>query len=70
MKVCIANANPKKVNIIFTLTYPYYSLANYLGKIIVPSILDRFTLHGPNNNYTSYIIAPASASLSDVKDGL
>lgn len=28
-----------------------------------------FTIHGPNGNHTCYVTAPASASLSGVKDG-
>ena len=68
VKVCIANANLKEVDIISTLTSPYCPLVNNPGKIIVPSILDRFAIHGLNSIYTYYVIAPARASLSGVKD--
>ncbi|KAF7715889.1 Uncharacterized protein PECH_005775 [Penicillium ucsense] len=36
---------------------------------MVPSILDRFTIHGPNGSHACYVTAPARASLSQAKDG-
>jgi serine/threonine protein kinase len=36
---------------------------------MVPSILDRFSIHGPNGIHACYVTAPARASLSQVKDG-
>jgi serine/threonine protein kinase len=36
---------------------------------MVPSILDRFTIHGPNGTHACYVTAPARASLSQLKDG-
>lgn len=35
---------------------------------MVPSILENFTIHGPNGNHACYVTAPARASLSQVKD--
>ncbi|CAI7640373.1 unnamed protein product [Penicillium discolor] len=69
LKVCIANSNPKKVDIISTLTRPHYSPVHHPGKTMVPSILDRFTIHGPNGNHTCYVTATARVSLSGTKDG-
>jgi hypothetical protein len=69
VKVCTANANPKEVDIISTLTRPYCPLVDHPGKMIVVSILDRFTIHGLNGSHTCYVVAPAKASLSGVKDG-
>ncbi|KAJ5397720.1 Srpk [Penicillium cosmopolitanum] len=37
--------------------------------MMLPSILDRFTLNGLNGNHACYVTAPVSASLSDLKDG-
>jgi serine/threonine-protein kinase SRPK3 len=68
VKVYIVDSNLKEVEIISTLTRPYYSLVNNLGKTIVPSILDRLTIHGLNSNYIYYVIALVRASLSGVKD--
>jgi serine/threonine protein kinase len=36
---------------------------------MVPSILDRFTIHGTNGNHACYVTALARASLSGLKDG-
>jgi serine/threonine protein kinase len=36
---------------------------------MVPSIIDRFTIDGPNGNHACYVTAPARASLSGLKDG-
>ncbi|KAJ5102655.1 Srpk [Penicillium argentinense] len=69
VKVGTANANQKEVDIISTLTHPHRPPVNHPGKMMVPSILDKFTLHGPNGNHACYVTAPASASLSDAKDG-
>ncbi|KKK22350.1 hypothetical protein AOCH_002883, partial [Aspergillus ochraceoroseus] len=69
VKVCTANADPKEVDIVSMLTRPHCPSVNHPGKMMVPSILDRFTIHGPNGNHACYVTAPASASLSGVKDG-
>lgn len=69
LKVCIANSNPKKVDIISTLTRPHYSPVHHPRKTMVPSILDRFTIHGPNGDHTCYVTATARVSLSGTKDG-
>ncbi|QKX54862.1 uncharacterized protein TRUGW13939_01952 [Talaromyces rugulosus] len=78
VKVCTANSNPKdEVDIISTLAQrPHCSLANNNNNpakttmMIVPLVLDRFTIHGPNGNHACYVAAPvARASLSQVKDG-
>lgn len=69
VKVCTANSNPKEADIISTLAHPHVSPVNNLAKTMVPSILDRFTVHGPNGSHSCYVTAPARASLSQVKDG-
>lgn len=69
VKVCTANTNPREVDIMSTLTEPHCSPDNHPGKMMIPSILDSFTAHGPNGNHTCFVTAPASASLSDLKDG-
>ncbi|GFG26633.1 serine/threonine-protein kinase SRPK [Aspergillus udagawae] len=69
MKVCTADSNPKEVDIISTLTGPHSSPINTPGKTMIPSILDRLTIHGPNGHHACYVTAPARASLSGVKDG-
>ncbi|KAF3481253.1 Srpk [Arthroderma uncinatum] len=69
VKVCTADANPKEVDTISTLTRPDYPSVNHLGRMMVPSILDRFTIHGPNGNHACHVTAPGSVSLSGAKDG-
>ncbi|KAJ5353475.1 kinase-like protein [Penicillium brevicompactum] len=69
VKVCTANANPTEVDIISRLTPPRFSLTHHPGKMMIPSILDQFTIHGPNGTHACYITAPASTSLSGAKDG-
>lgn len=68
VKVCTGNANPIEFDIISTLTRPDPPV-NHPGKMMVPTILDRFTIHGPNGNHACYVTAPGSASLSGAKDG-
>lgn len=36
---------------------------------MIPLILDRFTIHGPNGEHACYVTATARASLSALKDG-
>ncbi|KAJ5850004.1 hypothetical protein N7455_009860 [Penicillium solitum] len=68
LKVYMVNSNPKEVDIISTLTRPHYSPVHHPGKTMVPSILDRFTIHGPNGNHACYVTATARVSLSGAKD--
>lgn len=58
LKVCIANSNLKEGDIISAL-FP----VNTLGKNMVPSILDRFAIQGPNGKHAYYVAAMARASL-------
>ncbi|CEO58553.1 Putative Complex: human SRPK2 bound unphosphorylated (Precursor) [Penicillium brasilianum] len=69
VKVCTANSNPKEVDILSTFGHTLNSPVHNPAKTMVPSILDTFTIHGPNGNHACYRTAPARASLSQVKDG-
>ncbi|PKX99960.1 kinase-like protein [Aspergillus campestris IBT 28561] len=69
VKVCTANSNPKEADIISTLTRSPCSPAHNLGQAMIPFILNRFTIHGPNGTHACYVTAPARASLSGLKDG-
>lgn len=64
VKVSAADSNPKEADIISSLTRPHGSTGNNLGKAMVPSILDRFTIHGPSGEHACYVTASARASLS------
>ncbi|PYH88250.1 hypothetical protein BO71DRAFT_311402, partial [Aspergillus ellipticus CBS 707.79] len=39
------------------------------GRDLVPPVLDRFNIHGPNGTHPCYVTAPAMCSISGVKDG-
>ncbi|OJJ42919.1 hypothetical protein ASPZODRAFT_161917 [Penicilliopsis zonata CBS 506.65] len=69
VKVCTANSNLKEVDIISALTHPRCPPVNHPGKMMIPAILDRFIIQGPNGTHACYVTAPARASLSGVKDG-
>ncbi|KAJ5543912.1 kinase-like protein [Penicillium frequentans] len=69
LKVCTASANPKEAEILSTLTRPRCLPVNHPGMEMVPSILDRFIIRGPNGHHACYVTTPARASLAGVKDG-
>ncbi|KAJ5955962.1 hypothetical protein N7501_010241 [Penicillium viridicatum] len=69
LKVCIANSDPKEVDITSTLTRPHYSPVHNPGKIMIHSVLDSFAIHGSNGTHACYVTAPARVSLSGAKDG-
>ncbi|KAJ6145280.1 kinase-like protein [Penicillium chermesinum] len=64
VKVCTANANPKEVDIISTLTRPDCPPVNHPGKMMVPTILDRFTIHGPNGSHACHVTLDVARSLA------
>jgi serine/threonine-protein kinase SRPK3 len=69
VKVCTADSNPKETDILFTLTDAQCPSVKSPGRTMLPSILDRFSIQGPNGNHLCYVTAPARATLSGVKDG-
>ncbi|KAB8213688.1 kinase-like protein [Aspergillus novoparasiticus] len=69
VKICSGNSNPREMDIISILTRPRDPAVKSPGRTIVPSILDTFTIHGPNGNHACYVTVPARASLSGTKDG-
>ncbi|KAK6826749.1 hypothetical protein RU639_004558 [Aspergillus parasiticus] len=69
VKICTGNSNPREMDIISILTRPRDPAVKTPGRTMVPSILDTFTINGPNGNHACYVTVPARASLSGVKDG-
>ncbi|RAH71180.1 kinase-like protein [Aspergillus aculeatinus CBS 121060] len=69
LKICTARSNSNEVNIISALTHPRFPVTNDSGKAMISSILDTFTVHGPNGTHACHITTPARASLSGLKDG-
>lgn len=69
VKICTSDSDPKEISILTTLTRPHYPATSHPGKTMLPSILDAFSIHGPNGEHICYVTSPARASLSDLKDG-
>ncbi|KAI2843153.1 hypothetical protein CBS11350_5432 [Aspergillus niger] len=70
VKICTADSNPKEIEIVNTLSRPNRPAGNdFPGKTMLPSILDTFSIHGPNGEHACYVTSPARASLSNLKDG-
>lgn len=69
VKISTADSNPKEADIVSSLTCRHRSADNDLAEAMVPSILDRFTVQGPNGEHACYVTPPARASLSALKDG-
>lgn len=69
VKVSTADSNPKEADIIPSLTCPRRPTDNDPGKAMIPSILDRFTIHGPNGEHACYVTSSARTSLSALEDG-
>jgi serine/threonine protein kinase len=69
LKVSAADSNPKEADIISSLTRRDCSTDNDLGKAMVPSVLDRLTIHGPNGKHACYVTVPVRASVSALNDG-
>jgi serine/threonine-protein kinase SRPK3 len=69
VKVCTADSNPKEIDILFSLTGDQRFSVKDPGGTMIPSILDRFSIQGPNGNHDCYATIPARTNLSGVKDG-
>ncbi|GKZ33429.1 hypothetical protein AbraIFM66950_003285 [Aspergillus brasiliensis] len=70
VKVCIADSKSNEADIITTLSGPVHPAANdHPGKTMLPSILDTFSIHGPNGEHACYVTSPARVSLADLKEG-
>ncbi|EED16447.1 srpk, putative [Talaromyces stipitatus ATCC 10500] len=69
IKVCTANSNPvHESRILSRLTSSCGQSLNKPGRRMVPSILDNFTIKGPNGEHACYVTVPARGSLSAMKD--
>ncbi|KAJ5139328.1 uncharacterized protein N7515_004176 [Penicillium bovifimosum] len=68
IKVCTANSNPHEFSVLSELSTQQSSSIS-LGKAMIPSVLDRFEIRGPNGTHPCYVTIPARMSLSDAKDG-
>ncbi|OBT77013.1 hypothetical protein VF21_02968 [Pseudogymnoascus sp. 05NY08] len=67
VKVGTAESNPHEVNILSALatTAPGTTARERCGRVIIPSILDRFDIQGRNGIHPCYVTAPGQASISE-----
>ena len=67
MKVGTADSSDREVDI---LNYLNHSAAfEHPGKTMIPSIKDRFVLHGPNGTHPCYVTTLAMCSVSSAREG-
>lgn len=66
VKVGTADSNDREVDV---LNYLNSSLFDHPGRTMIPSIKDRFVLHGPNGTHPFYVTTLAMCSVSSAKEG-
>jgi hypothetical protein len=67
LKVCIADSLPNETKVLKDLSAPSStSSAEHPGRGSVPSILDEFTVNGPNGTHTCYTSPPARGDLREI----
>ncbi|EAW11016.1 protein kinase domain protein [Aspergillus clavatus NRRL 1] len=69
VKVCTAESDPREIDTLSVLTNVREASNHRPGQDMLPPVLDRFDIHGPNGAHGCYVTAPARMSLSDAKDG-
>ncbi|PYI33392.1 protein kinase [Aspergillus indologenus CBS 114.80] len=67
VKVCTAYSRAPEIDVISELSKPH--LLSDIGRTIIPSILDKFSIQGPNGEHICLVTRPARMSLSDAKNG-
>jgi hypothetical protein len=67
VKICTADSDPLEIDVLSQLSEPLKSSG--IGTTMIPSILDRFSIQGPNGNHACLVTRPARMSLSEAKDG-
>ncbi|CAP93531.1 Pc16g08610 [Penicillium rubens Wisconsin 54-1255] len=68
IKVCTADSNPLEFSVVSDLSSSQQSSSTSLGKTMIPLMIDRFEIQGPNGTHPCYVTAPARMSLSEAKD--
>ncbi|KAI9933648.1 hypothetical protein MW887_008121 [Aspergillus wentii] len=66
VKVTTADSNSKEVDILSALTADRSTKG---PASMIPSVLDRFNIQGPNGNHACHVTIPGRTSLSRAKDG-
>ncbi|KAJ5443837.1 kinase-like domain-containing protein [Penicillium daleae] len=67
IKVGTAESSSREVDVLDYLSN--HSPLNHPGRAMIPSVQDRFVLHGPNGNHPCYVTAIARCIISGAKDG-
>jgi serine/threonine-protein kinase SRPK3 len=67
IKVGTAESNPHEVNVLSALATTAQDTAacERCGRVIIPSILDRFDIQGHKGIHPCYVTAPGQASISE-----
>jgi serine/threonine protein kinase len=68
VKVCTADSKSPENDVLSKLSNP--RLSSKIGRAMIPSILDKFSVQGPNGDHVCLVTSPARMSLSDAKNGL
>lgn len=67
IKICTADSSHSELGVLSQLSGPLRS--SDVGAAMIPSILDRFNINGPNGNHACLVTSPARMSLSEAKKG-
>lgn len=67
IKVGTAESSSREVDVLDYLSN--HSPLKHPGRAMIPSVQDRFVLHGPNGNDPCYVTAMARCIISGAKDG-
>ncbi|BCS18597.1 uncharacterized protein APUU_11425S [Aspergillus puulaauensis] len=67
VKICTADSDPLETDVLSQLSEPLKS--SDIDKTMIPMILDRFNIQGPNGNHACLVTIPARISLSEAKKG-
>lgn len=69
LKVCTADPKPRDIGILSDLTGSQRSSKKSPGETMIPPIMDKFSIRGPNGDHDCYVSALARTSLAGAKDG-
>jgi serine/threonine protein kinase len=67
VKVGTADSNDREVDVLNYLNHS--TPLDHPGRTMIPSIKDRFVLHGPNGTHPCYVTTLAMCSVSSAKEG-
>lgn len=68
VKVCTADMIPQEGEILSRLRDAHPApQAETRGKSLIPTLLDRFSIQGPNGTHTCFVSAPARCSISNIR---